>query len=129
MSIRTMALATVLAAGAVATTAPAQEAGDAEAGEKVFRKCMACHTVEEGQNRVGPSLHGVVGRDVASVEDFSYSDAMLAWGEGKTWDAELLDTYLEDPRGVVEGTTMIFAGLKDEEDRRDVIAYLDATDE
>lgn len=129
MSIRSTALMMVLATGAAASAAMAQEAGDAEAGEKIFRKCMACHSVEEGQNRVGPSLHGVVGRDVASVEDFSYSDAMLAWGEGKTWDAELLDTYLEDPRGVVEGTRMIFAGLKDEADRRDVIAYLDATDE
>ena len=127
MSIRIMALTVAL--GAVAGGAAAQEAGDVEAGEKVFRKCMACHSVEEGQNRVGPSLHGIVGRDVASVEDYSYSDAMLAWGEGKTWDAELLSTYLEDPRGVVEGTKMIFAGLDDEEDRQNVIAYLDATDD
>ena len=127
MSIRIMALAAVL--GAVGTGAMAQETGDAEAGEKVFRKCMACHSLEEGQNRVGPSLHGVVGRDVASVEDFGYSDAILAWGEGKTWDAELLDAYIEDPRGLVDGTKMIFAGLDEEQDRNDVIAYLDATDE
>lgn len=129
MSIRSMALVAVLATGAAAIPAAAQEAGDPQAGEKVFRKCMACHTVEQGQNRVGPSLHGVVGRDVASVETFSYSDAMRAWGAGKTWDAELLNTYLEDPRGIVEGTKMIFAGLKDEQDRADVIAYLDAADE
>ena len=124
-----MALTIALGAAAAAGGAAAQEAGDAAAGEKVFRKCMACHSVEEGQNRVGPSLHGIVGSDVASVEGFSYSDAMLAWGEGKTWDSELLSTYLEDPRGVVEGTKMIFAGLDDEADRNDVIAYLDATDE
>ena len=129
MTIRTTALTAVLAAAAFATTAAAQEAGDAAAGEKVFRKCMACHAVEEGQNRVGPHLHGVVGREVAAVEGFSYSDAIVAWGEGKTWDAEHLDAFLEDPRGVVEGTKMIFAGLKDEQDRADVIAYLDATDE
>lgn len=129
MSIRSTALMVVLAAGAAPTAVTAQEAGDPQAGEKIFRKCMACHTVEEGQNRVGPSLHGVVGRVVASVEDFSYSDAMQAWGEGKTWDAGLLNTYLEDPRGIVEGTKMIFAGLKDEQDRKDVIAYLDAADE
>ena len=129
MTIRTTALTAALAIAAAATGAAAQEAGDSAAGEKVFRKCMACHAVEEGQNRVGPHLHGVVGRDVAAVEDFTYSDAIVAWGEGKTWDPELLDSFLEDPRGVVEGTKMIFAGLKDAEDRADVIAYLDATDD
>ena len=123
MLTRSTIMAT-LAVSALATTAPAQD-GDAEAGEKVFRKCRACHALEEGQNRVGPHVYGVVGRDVASVEDFSYSDAMAAWGEGKVWDAETLDTFLEDPRGVVEGTKRVFAGIDDEEDRQNVIAYLE----
>ena len=128
MSINRMA-AVALALSAFTGGAQAQEAGDPAEGEKIFRKCMACHTAEEGKNRVGPYLHGVVGRDVATVESFGYSDAMAAWGEGRTWNANLLDTYLADPRGVVEGTKMIFAGIKDEADRRDLIAFLDATDE
>lgn len=129
MSINRTAAVTVLTLSAFTAGAQAQEAADPAEGEKIFRKCMACHTVEEGKNRVGPYLHGVVGRDVASVESFGYSDAMATWGEGRTWNVDLLDTYLADPRGVVEGTEMIFAGIKDEADRRDLIAFLDATDE
>ena len=125
MPTRTIALTAALAISALAAGAEAQEAGDPVKGEKIFRKCMACHTVEEGKNLVGPSLHGVVGRGVASVQGFGYSDAMQSWGEGKTWSVDLLNTYLADPRGVVKGTDMIFAGIKDEADRRDLIAYLD----
>ncbi|EPX76116.1 c-type cytochrome [Salipiger mucosus] len=100
--------------------------GDAEAGERVFRKCRACHMVgEDAQNRVGPVLNGVIGRNVASVEDFAYSDTLATMGEeGKTWTPEEMAAFLEKPRDYAEGTKMAFAGLRKEEDRADVIAYL-----
>ena len=101
--------------------APAIAAGDAAKGEKVFRKCKACHAVD-GKNKVGPHLDGVFGRAAAAVEGFSYSQAMK--DSGVTWDEESLNKYLENPKDFVKGTKMIFAGLKKEEDRADVIAYL-----
>lgn len=101
--------------------APAIAAGDAAKGEKVFRKCKACHAVD-GKNKVGPHLDGVFGRAAAAVEGFSYSQAMK--DSGVTWDEESLSKYLENPKDFIKGTKMIFAGLKKEEDRADVIAYL-----
>ena len=77
--------------------------GDAQAGEAVFKKtCAVCHTTEAGKNKIGPSLHGVVGRHSASLTDYQYSDAMKK--ADKTWDAATLDTYLTNPRGLVPGT-------------------------
>lgn len=110
---------------AAATPAPAEGgalAGDAAAGEKLFRRCAACHKLEEGAKAVGPHLAGIVGRDVASVEGFAYSDAMAAH-EG-TWTPEELSAFIADPKGYVPGTKMAFAGLKDEKDRIDLITYL-----
>ena len=108
-----------------AETAPAAEAvamaGDPEAGEKVFKKCAACHALEEGKNKVGPSLFGVVGREVAST-DFKYSDPMHALGG--VWTPERLAEYLTKPKDMVPGTKMSFAGLRKEEDRANIIAYL-----
>ncbi|GAB4386078.1 c-type cytochrome [Albidovulum sp.] len=106
---------------------PALASGDAAKGEKVFNKCKACHAVGEGaKNKVGPELNGLIGRPAASVADFKYSDAMTAKGaEGMVWDEETLKAYLADPRGVVKGTKMTFAGLKKEDEIEDVIAYLD----
>ncbi|MGF0538807.1 c-type cytochrome [Agrobacterium sp. ES01] len=99
--------------------------GDAAAGAKVFKKCAACHTATEPNNKVGPSLMGVVGRPVASVEDYKYSKAMKAFGaDGMVWSEEELTDYLPNPRGLVKGTTMAFAGLKKDEDIANVIAYL-----
>ncbi|MGR3269529.1 cytochrome c family protein [Thalassococcus profundi] len=111
----------VLTAG----VASAQE-GDAEAGEKVFRKCMACHAVGEGaENKVGPQLNNLIGRTAGSLEDFNYSDAMVAKGEeGLVWDAETIAAFMEKPRDYVEGTKMSFAGLRKEEERTNVVAYL-----
>jgi cytochrome c2 len=100
--------------------------GDAAAGEKVFRRCAACHSVEEGKSGVGPSLHGVVGRDIGGLEGYSYSDAMAAH-EGE-WTAENLSTYLENPKAMVPGTKMAFPGLKNEQDRVNVITYLNEAD-
>ncbi|MDA0701734.1 MAG: cytochrome c family protein [Proteobacteria bacterium] len=98
-------------------------AGDPAAGEKVFRKCKACHTAEKGgPNRVGPNLYGIVGRPTASAADYSYSSAMTE--HGGTWTEATLDTYLADPKAEVPGTKMAFVGLKKEADRLDVIAYL-----
>lgn len=97
--------------------------GDAAAGEKVFRKCKACHAVgEKAKNRVGPLLNGVVGRAAGGVEGYKYSKAMTE--SGLTWDHDTLYKYLEDPKGFVKGTKMIFRGLKKKEDRENVIAYL-----
>jgi cytochrome c2 len=102
-------------------------AGDVAAGQTFAKRCAACHTFEEGgANKVGPALWGVFGRPVASVEGFSYSDAMVAFAEGgaKVWDAETLHTYLADPKGTVPGTKMVFPGIRKPEDLDNVIAYL-----
>lgn len=108
-----------------ALAGPALAEGDAAEGEKVFRKCKACHSVEEGQNKVGPSLFNIIGRTAGTVEGFRYSKGMEAFGEeGKVWDEATLSEYLEKPRDVVEKTKMAFAGLRKEDDRENVIAYL-----
>ena len=100
------------------------QAGDAAAGEAIFKKtCAVCHTTDEGKNKMGPSLHGVVGRHSASLSDYTYSDAMKK--ADKTWNDETLNTYLTNPRELVPGTKMIFTGLKSEDDRQNVIAYLE----
>ena len=117
-------IATLAAAAAVIATAGFAQAGDAAKGEKVFRKCKACHVVDEEKNRVGPHLVGIVGRPVASVDGFKYSSAMVEWGNGKTWTAEELTAFLAAPKKAVKGTKMAFAGLKKEADLADVIAYL-----
>ena len=97
-------------------------AQDAAAGEKVFNACKACHTLEAGKNRVGPSLHGLIGRPSGSVEGFAYSPAMK--NAGVTWNDETLAKYLADPKGFVAGNKMAFAGVKKEEDLKNLIAYL-----
>lgn len=94
-------------------------------GEQVFRRCVACHTIDKGgSNGIGPNLHGVVGRAVASHAGFSYSGAMKA--KGGAWDAAALDTYLEQPMMAVPGTRMAFAGIPDAADRKALILYLEA---
>jgi cytochrome c len=99
--------------------------GDAQAGEATFKKtCGLCHTLEEGKTKIGPSLHGVVGRRSASEPEFQYSEAMKK--ADKTWDEATLDQYLTNPRALVPGTKMIFVGLKSEQDRQNVIQYLAA---
>ena len=124
MSIRS-SLAVVALAAATFGATPALAEGDAAKGEKVYRKCKACHAVEEGKNKVGPSLYDIVDRAVGTVPKYKYSKAMIAFGEGgAVWDAATLDAYLEAPRKAVKGTKMAFAGLKKPGDRADVIAYL-----
>jgi len=100
----------------------AHAAGDPANGEKIFAKCKACHTVEVGKNKIGPSLAGVVGRKSGTAPNFNYSDAMK--NAGLTWDEATLNTYLTNPKKLVPGTKMAFPGLPQEQDRLDVIAYL-----
>ncbi|WP_306116069.1 MULTISPECIES: cytochrome c family protein [unclassified Roseovarius] len=115
----------------MATPALCMAEGDAAKGEKVFKKCKACHAVGEGaKHKVGPELNGVVGRAIAGAEGFKYSDALNALGaEGKTWSAEELAAFLTKPRDYAKGTKMSFAGLRKEADRDNVIAYLDSFSE
>ncbi len=118
--MRSFIFAAALASLAVSSAAYA--AGDAAAGKSVFNKCAVCHSPAPGKNSLGPTLFGVVGRHSASVPGYSYSEAMKA--ANKTWDEATLDAYLTDPKAMVPGTKMTFAGLPKAEDRANVIAYL-----
>jgi len=102
----------------------------AERGERVYRKCASCHQVGEGAvNRVGPTLDGVVGRAFGAVDGFRYSENLLELAiEGRVWDIETLDRYLEKPRDVIPKGRMAFAGLRKKIDRQAVIAYLQGFD-
>ena len=116
--------ATIIMATLAAT--PVFAEGDAAAGEKVFNKCKACHAVgEDAKNKSGPMLNGIVGATAGAVEGFKYSKAIMAKAEeGLVWDEESLAAFLEKPRKYIPKTKMAFAGLKKEEDRANVIAYL-----
>lgn len=119
MSVTRFAVA-ALAVGLL--SAPAM-AADAEAGAKVFKtQCAVCHSPVAGKNMVGPSLFGVVGRVAGSAPGFKYSAANK--GSGVTWDEANLDKYLPNPRAFIAGTTMTYAGLKNDAQRADLIAYL-----
>jgi len=100
--------------------------GDVKRGEQVFKKCRSCHKVGEGAtNRVGPQLNGLYQRGAGSVEGFKYSASMLRAGaDGLVWDHVSLDTYLENPKSLISKTRMNFRGLKDANDRADVMAFL-----
>ena len=117
MRAPTLTALMVLAAGT------AQAEGDPALGKVQYNKCAACHSIKPGENKIGPSLHGIVGRPSHSVESFNYSEPMKAYSV--TWDAPTLDKYLVDPRTTVPGTRMIFVGLKKEEERANLIAYLE----
>ena len=110
------------------STSVQADPGNPEAGEDVFKKCRACHDIGAGaKNKVGPMLTGLIGRKVGTVPDYSYSDANKAVGaSGTVWTEEELFKYLENPLVYMPKTKMAFAGLKDEQDRRDVIAYIKA---
>ncbi|WP_225769581.1 cytochrome c family protein [Inquilinus sp. Marseille-Q2685] len=100
----------------------AARAADPQAGARVFNQCKACHALEAGTNKVGPSLHGLFGRTAGTVDGFKYSDAMK--GSGLVWDEEALHTYLSNPRGAVPGTKMVFPGIKNPQQLDDLVAYL-----
>ena len=116
----TLALALAAALGGGAALAE----GDAAKGEKVFKKCKVCHTFDPGKKKIGPHLKGIVGRKAGAVEGYKYSKAMAE--SDITWDEANLDEFLTKPKAFVKKTKMSFAGLKKEDQRADLIAYLKA---
>ncbi len=118
-------LASLLAAALMVSVLPlglAQAEGDAAKGKKVFNKCKTCHSLEAGKNKIGPSLHGLFGRTAGGVEGFKYSDAMVE--SGIVWDEETIELFVTKPKDMMPGTKMVFTGLKKEDQRKDLIAYL-----
>ncbi len=112
-------------AGPGAATEPL---GDTEAGAKLFSKCKGCHKIGEGaEDKIGPHLNGIFGRAAAAHEGYAYSKSMKRAGaDGLIWTAETLDAYIEKPRALVSKTRMSFPGMKDPQDRADLLAYLRA---
>ncbi len=115
---------TVIAGMLLAGCATAAVAADPAAGQKIFKaQCAICHSVVAGENRIGPTLYGVVGRPAGSVPGFNYTADHKKLGI--TWDASTLDKYLTDPRAMVPDTSMVYGGLKDDAERADLVAYLE----
>lgn len=116
--IRTIAVALLLAGPSFSAAAQ-----DATAGKAVFAQCRVCHQIGEGaKHQVGPHLNGILGRAAGTLEGYNYSEANKKFG--KTWDDATFTTYIKDPKGVVPGTKMVYAGLKDEKKISDLLAYL-----
>ena len=126
MKTKLVSLAAVAAAAALLGAGQARADPDAAHGQAIFKQtCGVCHSSEIGVNRIGPSLFGVVGRPIAAIQDYVYSDTLKSmrgsWGQ---WDDTTLDAYLSNPRQVLHGVKMFFKGLPEASDRADVIAYL-----
>lgn len=123
--IRASVFAAAAAMAMLLTGAAAHAAGNAENGEKVFkRSCTACHiATKDGAKRLGPPLFGIVGRKSGSVEGFRYTEANKS--ANVTWTPDVLNTYLTDPKKMIPGTTMAFVGIKNDAERADLIAYLE----
>jgi cytochrome c len=112
------AMALALLAGPLVAKAE----GDPAKGKKVFNKCRTCHVVDAEQNKVGPNLVGLFGREAGSVEGFKYSDAMMA--SGIVWEDETITAYVKDPKAYVPGNRMVFPGLRKDQEIEDLLAYL-----
>ena len=99
--------------------------GDLAHGEKVFKKCSACHMIAaDGKNKIGPNLWGVIGRKAGAISDYNYSKAMVAYA--KEWTYEEMNAYLIKPQAYIKGTKMAFAGLRKEKDRASVILFMNS---
>ena len=110
-SVQTVDIAALLALGSV------------EHGQKVFKKCSACHSIKKGgRNNIGPALYSILGRNMGALEDYKYSKALIAFG--KDWTFEEMNNFLIKPTSYIKGTKMAFAGLKKEKDRASVILYM-----
>ena len=113
------------AAAAVLSFSAQAAEPDLKKGKKVYRKCKACHVADKEKNKVGPHLVNLFGRTAGSLEKYKYSKAMKKKGEeGLVWDEETLDAYLVKPKKYIPGTKMAFAGIKKEDQRVNLIAYL-----
>ena len=138
MKLVHLVLSGALALSAMGSVAAAQDfdpaveietaiaAGDLVAGEKIFKKCSGCHKVgEKAKNSVGPQLNEFFGQEIGESDGYKYSKGLLAKkAEGQIWDIEALDAFLTKPKDFIAKTKMTFAGLKKEDDRANVIAYL-----
>ena len=112
-SVQTVDIAALLALGSV------------DHGQKVFKKCSACHSIKKGgRNNIGPALYSVLGRNMGAIEDYKYSKALIAFG--KDWTFEEMNNFLIKPTSYIKGTKMAFAGLKKEKDRASVILYMNS---
>jgi cytochrome c len=115
---------TVIAGLLLAGSTTAALAADPAAGEKIFKaQCGICHAVAAGENRIGPTLFGVVGRQAGGVPGFNYTADHKKLGI--VWDTANLDKYLANPRAMVPDTSMVYAGLKDDAERANLVAYLE----
>jgi cytochrome c len=112
------------ALAALVAASPGGRAADLAAGKQAFNKCRACHRLEKGRNLIGPSLYGLFGRKAGNAPGFNYSEANKK--SGIVWNEDTLFEYLKKPQAMVPGTKMIFAGIRSERERRDLIAFLEA---
>jgi cytochrome c2 len=125
MSGRRLAAALAVVVPLALAAGAARADGDAAKGEKKFEECASCHSTADGQNGVGPSLHGVIGRKAGNLVDYRYSAPMKR--SGITWTAKSIDEFIADPQKLIPGNRMPFSGLPGAGDRADLIAYLEKT--
>ena len=115
-------VSTLIAVAAVLVTSQASAAGDVAQGKKVFNKCKACHSLAAGKKKIGPSLHGLFGRTSGTTAGFNYSKAMKK--AAIVWTPETLAQYLTNPKKFVPGNRMPFAGIKKQNERDNIVAYI-----
>ncbi len=97
--------------------------GDLDHGKKVWKKCSACHSIKQGgKNKIGPALYSVLGRNIAALDDYKYSKALIAYG--KSWTFKEMNGFLKKPQSYIKGTKMAFAGLKKDKDRASIILFM-----